>query len=420
VTIAIDNIRVDTRLRRLDRAHLKFIADSISKIGLKTPIHIAKVDDRYRLVAGFHRLEACRQLGHQEIAAVVVDMDDITRQIWEIDENLARAELTAAEEAIHLARRKELYELKGGKILATPGGVQNVGFAKDAAEQIGRSKQGIHAAIARAERIPDIQLLVNTSLDKGVELDALAKLPEAEQSALIEAATAGKKVSARSPKAPKPPAERRQEKVQPPVEAVAASADDDGVDKVEGAGSAADGPQDKAQVEVGADDLVGKGQGRRVDGEIDLIDSIAATVEKLASDVERLDDAGVEKLDATVRRLTEIKHRRAPSAKPKAEGEVEPEGGYETDFQLSLALKKAFKEAAPRARRWSFNDMRDDLRLWLTAEGYELGQKKPEGEATDATPVDQVVEPTDSSTAVANDLGQAAAAEDTPTTRRGP
>jgi hypothetical protein len=323
VTIAINNISVGTRLRWLDQGRLRVIVDSISEIGLQMPISVVRVDDHHLLVAGLHRLEACRQLGHTEISALILDMPEIDQQLWEIDENLARAELTAVQRVIHLKRRKELYQLKGGKNLPTPGGLQKIGFAKDTTAKTGRSKRSINAAIALDKAIPNIERLVDTSLDKGVELDALAKLPEAEQSALIEAATAGKKVSARSPKAPKSLAERRHEKAQPPVEAVAASADDDGVDRMEGAGTAADGPQDKTQTEVGD----GKGQDRRVDCEIDLIGNIAAAVEKLASMeglAAVLDDAGMEKLEAAIRRLTEIKDRRAPAAKPKAESKSSP------------------------------------------------------------------------------------------------
>jgi len=37
-------------------------------------------------------------------------MDDLTCRLWEVDENLCRAELTELERAEHLAQRKEIYE----------------------------------------------------------------------------------------------------------------------------------------------------------------------------------------------------------------------------------------------------------------------------------------------------------------------
>jgi len=41
-----------------------------------------------------------------------VDLDDIDRQLWEIDENLMRAELGPAEMAQHTAKRAELVRQK--------------------------------------------------------------------------------------------------------------------------------------------------------------------------------------------------------------------------------------------------------------------------------------------------------------------
>jgi hypothetical protein len=48
----------------------------------------------------------------------------------------------------------------------------------------------------RGNAIPDIDKVVGTSLDKGTELDALAKLPKEVQAPLIERAAAGETVSA--------------------------------------------------------------------------------------------------------------------------------------------------------------------------------------------------------------------------------
>jgi len=78
------------------------LARSINEIGLLNPITVHKTQiyepggarDGYRLVAGLHRLEACRSLGHETIRAHVVEFDD-PRQIdlAEIDEDLFRNEL---------------------------------------------------------------------------------------------------------------------------------------------------------------------------------------------------------------------------------------------------------------------------------------------------------------------------------------
>ena len=62
----------------------------------------------------------------------------------------------------------------------------------------GESKRAINLNLARAEAIgDDLERVTGTSLDKGVELDALAKLPEPERKELIDRAEAGEQVSAR-------------------------------------------------------------------------------------------------------------------------------------------------------------------------------------------------------------------------------
>src|SRR5262249_32275699 len=75
------------------------LAESMSAIGLKTPITIREVNrDRTdaitgaSLIAGAHRLEAARSLGWSEIDAFVLDGDEVEARLWEIAENLHRKE----------------------------------------------------------------------------------------------------------------------------------------------------------------------------------------------------------------------------------------------------------------------------------------------------------------------------------------
>ena len=76
--------------------------------------------------------------------------------------------------------------------VAKHGHAQTKGFAAATAEVTGESKRAINLNVARAEAIGDDLLrLTGTSLDKGVELDALARLPEPERKELIERAVAG-------------------------------------------------------------------------------------------------------------------------------------------------------------------------------------------------------------------------------------
>ena len=70
-------------------------------------------------------------------------------------------------------------------------------FVEDTAAKTGKGRSTIAREAKRGADIRDVAQLAGTSLDLGVELDAMARLPEAEQRALATAAKAGSKVSAR-------------------------------------------------------------------------------------------------------------------------------------------------------------------------------------------------------------------------------
>jgi len=189
------------------------MAKSLSDVGLINPITVvaAKVYDNsifvdgFRVVAGNHRVAAARALGWQEIDAfVIADDDRLENELREIDENLCRAELTPAQRAYAIKRRKEIWEARNpnsGKTFSTieprtPGRPKE--FAADTAAVTGQTKQSINQHVSRAEALGDDLLEVTgTSLDKGVELDALKAMPEPERKELIQKAKAGEKVTAR-------------------------------------------------------------------------------------------------------------------------------------------------------------------------------------------------------------------------------
>lgn len=198
--ISIGDINVGERLRgRIDRGVVKSLAESISQIGLQTPIQCWYDDDDVpHLVSGMHRLEALKKLGFEEVE--VEDVDPAIKEIWEIDENLMRAELSPAEKAEHLARRKEIIDQRGKNFptfqRAAPG---QSGFASETAAKLGVTKREINHAVARAKKLgSDLNEVKGTSLDKGVELDALAEMPPEKRRPLIESAKAGADVSAQS------------------------------------------------------------------------------------------------------------------------------------------------------------------------------------------------------------------------------
>lgn len=224
--------------RPLITADVDKLASSIRDLGLIQPItvkpHTVTIGGLsapgFQIVAGHHRVAACRALGWTEIDALVVESSGhLQAELIEIDENLCRSELTAAQRSKAVKRRKEIWEalhpvspqrfdsvfdaLPEAKDQVEPlvppefatgykrPPPQEKAFAAETAEASGMTKQAINRHISRAEALgDDLDKVTGTSLDKGVELDALKAMPPEQRAPLIERAVAGEKVTARPAK----------------------------------------------------------------------------------------------------------------------------------------------------------------------------------------------------------------------------
>ena len=101
------------------RTDITALADSISHVGLLNPITVQTTTiykeaqesrDGYSLVAGLHRLEAVKSLGYETIMAVVVELEDLKRDLAEIDENLVRLDIPVIDQADRMKLRQHIYE----------------------------------------------------------------------------------------------------------------------------------------------------------------------------------------------------------------------------------------------------------------------------------------------------------------------
>ncbi|MCC7269396.1 MAG: ParB-like nuclease domain-containing protein [Rhodocyclaceae bacterium] len=218
ISIPLELVIGSDYARALSEPALESLMHSIDQVGLLQPILVidTKVNrgvmvDGFRVVAGHHRVEAFRRLGLTHIDATVLnyDMSHIETELIEIDENLCRAELTPAQRAAAIKRRRQIWDAlhpdKQVAQIAPPvevkkhGHAQASAFAAETAKVSGESKSQINRHLARAEALgDDLQAVAGTSLDKGVELDALKEMPAPERKQIIVRARGGEKVSARS------------------------------------------------------------------------------------------------------------------------------------------------------------------------------------------------------------------------------
>jgi sulfiredoxin len=72
-TFAIASIYVPVKRRAtFDPRKAQEIAESMLEVGQQTPILVRRDGERFVLVEGLHRLEACKQLGEETIVGYIV------------------------------------------------------------------------------------------------------------------------------------------------------------------------------------------------------------------------------------------------------------------------------------------------------------------------------------------------------------
>lgn len=197
--IQLEKIKIGPRERSFNSQNQ--IKESIEKIGLLHPI---VVSEDYKLICGYHRLEACKSLGLKEIQCNIVPLKGLEKQLAEIDENIINNPLTYLEQAVHFKRSKELYELinpetkKGGdrkSINATKRRFDVKGsFTKNTAKKLRKSERSIQRLVEVGEKInKDVvsKLLDTRWEDSAKDLLKLIKYGQDEQVKIVNDFKAG-------------------------------------------------------------------------------------------------------------------------------------------------------------------------------------------------------------------------------------
>lgn len=195
--IEIQAIRMGKRLRVVDVGWVEKLAESILENGLQQPLQVRlEGDGSFALIAGAHRLEACRRLGLVSVSCQVVECDDLRARLMEIDENLYRHELTPLDRAAFLAERKKVYEAlypetKHG-VAATNARLErqneNFSFCESTAKSTGLNRRTVETSIRLHNKLdPQVrEMLKGTWAAKNQsDLTALSKLEPKEQRKVV-------------------------------------------------------------------------------------------------------------------------------------------------------------------------------------------------------------------------------------------
>ena len=168
--IAIADIKITGKRRGLNQTKLKELTESISILGLRQPVTVRVIKRRskwnakreYAIVSGFHRLEAKKRLGDTTIACIIMEGDDRAARMWEISENLHRAELTPLEYDEQVVEWIELMKADprfSGQNVQKKGRGRRKGGISEAARNL-QVKGKTHAAkrktLGRAVKVKDI------------------------------------------------------------------------------------------------------------------------------------------------------------------------------------------------------------------------------------------------------------------------
>lgn len=145
--LAIDEIIIGNDRREVNAAAVKRLADSIQKVGLRHPITVREKGDKYQLVAGRHRIEACRRLGRDFVPATIVKMTNDDARLWEIAENLHRADLSKIERDENVAEWIKITDRVSAQVAAKPQGGRPEGGVRAAARELGVDEDDARRAV---------------------------------------------------------------------------------------------------------------------------------------------------------------------------------------------------------------------------------------------------------------------------------
>ncbi len=214
VSLRISKIVIGQRLRKLNKATVEVIAESMREVGQLSPIWVRKIKKKDaktgetstvpKIIAGVHRVEAKKTLGEKKVDAVYFDVDEQGALLLEISENLDRGELTALERAEHIDKKVQLIRARRNAAqTAIPGGRQPKDKAISAsARELSHSRD----VISRSSRIAgmsDAAKAKATELELDDNESALLKIAKKkpnEQIAMAEQLGVKKKRTAKAPK----------------------------------------------------------------------------------------------------------------------------------------------------------------------------------------------------------------------------
>lgn len=148
------------------------LAESIKENGLLSPIIVCPLDnEKYRIIAGHNRVEACRIAGITTIPSVVKDVDENRAKLMMADTNLCqRTELLPSERAYaYKAQREALIALGSPRSTAA------------IAEKYGEGRATVQRYIACSRLVPELMDLLDSGRINLLPAVSFSGMPDESQ-----------------------------------------------------------------------------------------------------------------------------------------------------------------------------------------------------------------------------------------------
>ena len=173
-----------------DDSDMQQLMESIKEYGVIVPI-LARPNPigesaKYEIVSGHRRFEACKQLGIEDIPAIVRNLDDDEAILAMVDSNLHREQLLPSEKAFAYKMKFDALKRQGARSDLTSEQVSPKLSTEIIAEQENTSKDTIKRYIRLTKLIKPLLDLVDEGKIALTPAEKLSYLKEEEQRALAE------------------------------------------------------------------------------------------------------------------------------------------------------------------------------------------------------------------------------------------
>ena len=161
----------------------EMLIDSISNLGVLTPIIVRVLDDdNYEIISGHRRAEACKRLGIETIPCIVKELTRDEATVILVDLNLQRDEVLPSEKAHAYKMKMDALKNQGARTdLTSTQSVSKFRTAEEVGKENNESRETVRRYIRLTYLIPEILKLVDEGRIAFTPAVELSYLPSEEQ-----------------------------------------------------------------------------------------------------------------------------------------------------------------------------------------------------------------------------------------------